>query len=203
MMRRSSDPRCPALAFACLLQAWSLTGCSTCTEGQSRCNGNATEVCSPGDTLRGWVLGQACSGLASVSTADPYCVVLPSWGATCVAAPDAVPECADAGNPGGCWNNAPSICREGYPVSIALSCAAPNPFCVAGTCAAAESAVAECADAASSVPNTLCWHNAPSYCVNDGYVVAGTPCSGICVETDAACAFCDDGTDGGSCPMAR
>ena len=187
----ATDQASWGLMLALLLQAPSLTGCG-CSEGDpSHCSGNATEVCSPGDSCTGWVIGQICSA------PDQYCAVLPSSGATCVASPDPVPECADGGGAEFCFQNNPSTCKDGYPYvfyEAGQNCAGPNPYCVgAGICTAVESTVPECADAASSLPNAMCWHNAPSGC-HDGYVNAGMVCSGTCVETDASCAFCDDGT---------
>jgi len=80
------------------------------------------------------------------------------------------------------------------PLSGDAGCAAPNPYCVESAfCAAAANVVSQCASDPSTALNTLCWQNAPSQCY-DGYVVAGNACSGTCVETDASCAFCDDGT---------
>lgn len=175
--------------LALLLPAPSLAGCG-CHEGDpSHCDGNWTEVCSPGDSFSGWVPGTQCT------SPNSYCVVLPSSGATCVESPQPVPQCADAGAGVSCFQNVPGECRDGYPVARDTACTAPNPFCVGGgICSASESAVPECDGGTSAAVDNRCWNNAPSWC-NDGFVVAGSAaCTGTCAETDASCAFCNDGT---------
>jgi hypothetical protein len=83
-------------------------GCSSspCTTGASRCSdANTREVCQgpvSGDVPLGGSVGEGPWASFPCTNDNPYCVVLSSGGATCVASPNRAPECgADAGNPQG------------------------------------------------------------------------------------------------------
>jgi hypothetical protein len=94
------------LAAAAGYSAFAACSSNPCTTGASRCSdANTREVCQgpvSGDVPLGGSVGEGPWAPFPCTNNNPYCVVLSSGGATCVANPNRAPECGpDAGNPQG------------------------------------------------------------------------------------------------------
>jgi hypothetical protein len=99
--------------------AIAIAGCGgPCTAGASRCADEGTiEVCGApgGDVPLGGNYARNEWNSQACSTANPYCVSMPSGGADCVATADPTPAC-DGVSQGMlvCWDSVPSLCEDGF-----------------------------------------------------------------------------------------
>ena len=149
-----SARRCQLLAIAVVGFSPLAAGCNPCAPGETRCQGDRVLATCGTDGDRDFAAARWEETTCTVACRET------GGEASCVSAPDPLPECEDGEEI--CYQNTPSTCRGGYPVRhtpcsgnsrcvISATCGAicalddsPDPRCAASPFCEADGSWASC-----------------------------------------------------------